>query len=166
MDAPSTPEVPSSKELYNLFNSFITRWANLPTEYIPTAMEDLSALPTEQAIYFSQPIEGLLILRTSGRFEKYLAELAEGKKSGRGSHDKGMFMEMCVLFWHLLIMYKWKADTRLLPPAVIKSSTPWEWPDRKPDCFCSTFVKKHPVEIRLWAAASPTEMESWKKIKK
>ena len=118
------PVVPSSLELYNLFNPFLVRWANLCAQYVATPMEDLSHLPLEQAVYFRSPVEGLLVLRSTPALEKYLAGLDRGERARRDFHAKGPFMEMTALFWHFLLLKAWQEDSRALPPARLKSSVP------------------------------------------
>ncbi len=160
------PIPPTSIELYNVFNPFLIRWANLSAQYVPMRMEDMAALPLEQSIFFSQPMNGLLVVRSRKDFEKLLAEASPRQKSKNSTHPSGLFLEMSVLFWHFMVMKTWKADTRTLSPAVLKSSVPLDWPDRKPDSACTVFIKDFPIEIRLWAAVSEEEMKSWKKPKK
>ncbi len=157
------PAVPTSLELYNLFNPFLARWTNLCAQYVATPMEDVSHLPLEQAVYFRSPVEGLLVLRSTLALEKHLVELATGESARRDFHAKGLFMEMTVLFWHFLLLKAWQEDSRALPPARLKSSVPRDWPDRKPDSACTLFIKDFPLEIRLWVAASEEELASWQR---
>jgi hypothetical protein len=156
--------IPDAIKLFNVLNQFLIRWANLSAQYVSMPMEDLSSLHLEQGIYFFEPFEGIFVIRSTKAFEKYLVELATGKKPGRNFHEKGIFLEMAVLFWHLLVSQVWRLDTRTLKPARLKVSVPVDWPDRKPDSACTVFIKDFPLEIRLWAHLSPEEKKRWEKL--
>jgi len=155
--------IPDSIQIYNIFNQFLIRWANQESKYVSMRMEDLSPLSLEQGIFYFEPFEGILVIRSTRAFEKFLVELSSGKKAGKDFHKKGIFLEMVVLFWHLFVSQVWRLDTRVIKPAMLKASVPVDWPDRKPDSACTLFIKDHPLEIRLWAKVTPEETKSWKK---
>ena len=155
--------IPDSVQIYNIFNQFLIRWANQESKYVSMRMEDLSPLPLEQGIFFFEPFEGILVVRTVRTFEKFLAELSSGKKAGKRFRDQGLFLELVVLFWHLFVSQVWRLDTRVIQPALLKASAPLDWPDRKPDSACTIFIKDIPLEIRLWARVTPEETKTWKK---
>lgn len=126
-------------------------------------MDDISPLHLEQGIYFFEPFEGVLVIRTLETFEKVLSELSGGKKSLKDPRSKGLFLELVVLFWHLFVSQIWRLDTRTIKPALLKASIPQDWPDRKPDSACTVFIKDLPLEIRLWVRVTPAETKTWKK---
>jgi hypothetical protein len=162
-ETPSQVFLPSALDLYRVFNQFMIKWANLSPQYVNATMEDLSPLPLEQSIFFPEPLGGLLVVRSTRDFEKFLVESIIAKKAERPLHKKGLFLELTVLFWHHLVMQTWSLDTRKLPPAVLKSSVPAQWPDRKPDSVCTVFIRHIPLEIRFWSHLSPEEGKAWKK---
>ena len=126
-------------------------------------MEDMAHLPLEQGIFFFEPVDGIFVIRSTTELEKYLVKLATGKKPGRDFQKQGIFLEMAVLFWHLLVSQVWQLDTRTLKPAMLRVSLPLNWPDRKPDSACTVFIRDFPLEIRLWVKLSPEEVTNWKK---
>lgn len=130
------------------------------------SMDDISPLHLEQGIYFFQPFEGVLVVRTRDHFENFLKELSGGKKVSKDSRSEGLFLELVVLFWHLFVSQIWRLDTRTIKPAILKTSAPVDWPDRKPDSACTVFIKDLPLEIRLWANVTPEETRAWKKPKR
>jgi len=163
--SPSGPVlIPDGIKIYNVLNQFLIRWANEAPRYVPMSMEDMSSLPVEQGIFFFEPLDGILVIRSTKDFEKFLVKLATGKKAGRDYQKKGIFLEMTVLFWHLLVSQVWRLDTRILKPAMLKASVPLDWPDRKPDSACTVFIKDFPLEIRLWVHLTPQEIHHWKKF--
>jgi hypothetical protein len=166
MNKPNSYPFPTALELHGAFNQFLIGWANLSAQYLERGVEEMSALPLEQSIYFPEPFSGLLAVRSTREFEKCLVELETGQEPGKDYHEKGLFLEMAVLYWHKLALKMWKLDTRTLQPAILKSSVPLDWPDRRPDTACMVFVKNFPLEILLWNSISEREMEYWKKPKK
>lgn len=161
---PSDPvKVPDTIQLYNVFNQFLIRWTNQESKYVGMRMEDLSPLPVEQSILFSEPFNGLLVVRGTLGLEKFLVGLATGRKVGKNFHKMGIFTEMSVLFWHSLALQVWRVDTRTIEPAILRPSYPSDWPDRSPSSSCTVFVKEHPLEIRLWAQMSENEIGTWKR---
>jgi hypothetical protein len=161
-DLPPVP-LPSSLSLFRVLNQFLIRWAKLTPQYVNAAMEDMSPLPLEQSIFFSGPLDGLMVIRSTREFEKFLVETLIGDKSERPLHKKGLFLEMTVLFWHQLVLQTWRKDSRTLPPALLKNSVPIQWPDRKPYSVCTVFIQHIPLEIRLWAPLSEDEKKAWQK---
>lgn len=147
--------IPSSTELHRILNQMLIRRYNLSAQYFGAPLEDMSPLPVEQSICFSEPKEGLLVMRSSRLFEKFLDD--EVKES---------FLELAILFYHQLFQDAWKLDTRKLKAALFKASAPAAWPDRKPDSSCTVFVKDSPLEIRLWTPVSGEEMENWRIFRK
>ncbi len=160
------PLIPDGLQLYKTFNAFLIAWANLASQYMPSAMEDMASLPLEQSIYFTEPFSGLFVIRTTREFEKYLVELESGKKAVKNFHDRGLFLEMTVLYWHRLALNLWKVDMRTVTPGILRASVPLDWPDRKPDSMCTLFAKDFPLEMRLWSSVSEKEMHRWKSPKK
>ncbi len=154
----SLPKIPTSSELYDFFNPFLLNWLKLPSQKVDIPDDDIQTLPNEHSLLFTQPMTGILVLRTSDEFGKGLAKLAKIKDI---PHD--LFMEMIVLFWHRFVSRFWSLDSRTLPAASFKKSIPKNWPDRKPDSLLMVFVIQQPVEIRLWFNLSETETERWKK---
>ncbi len=154
-------DLPSSPELFGVFNQFLINWLNCACEYVISPMEDHSVLPLEQSVLFSKPFGGLMVVRSQLGFEKFLTELATGKKTTKGIQKNGWFLAMTVLFWHLLVSQKWGMDSRKLPAALLKPTVPLDWPDRKPDSACTVFIKGFPVEIRLWNNLGPGEIKAW-----
>lgn len=147
--------LPSSLDLYRVFNQWLVRRVNFSAQYFSAPLEDMSPLPVEQSIYFSEPLEGLLVVRSTKTFERLL-ESASGAS----------FLEMTFLYYHRLFLDIWKLDTRNLKPALFKASVPVAWPDRKPNVACTAFVEDSPVEIRFWASLSKDEVEHWGKAKR
>jgi hypothetical protein len=161
-DMKSAP-IPDAVQIFNIFNQFLIRWANQESKYVSMRMEDLSPLTLEQGIFFFEPFEGVLVVRTKETFEKVFSELSGGKKSLKDPHEKGLFLELVVLFWHLFVSQIWRLDTRTIKPALLKASIPQDWPDRKPDSACTVFIKDVPLEILLWVRVTPEETKTWKK---
>ncbi|HEY5038652.1 MAG TPA: hypothetical protein VIJ93_06220 [bacterium] len=155
--------VPKPFELFETFNLFLIKWANLAAQFVTAPMEDMASLPVEQGLLFYEPYQGFMVVRSTKAYEKYLVELWTGKKSTKDSQKHGLFMEMAVLFWHLLVLKLWRLDSRTLKPAILKETVPLDWPDRKPDSICMVFIKEFPLEIRFWAHLSEDEMKGWKK---
>ena len=141
--------------MHQVFDRFLNHWAHGSSEYISNPPQDVSALPLEQSICFSDPMAGLLVVRSTEEFGFFL------KSKGFGS-----FLEMVVLFYHSLFMQVWHLDMRKLKPALFKASVPWSWPDRDPDVACMALIGKFPVEIRLWTQLTEQEKETWKNTKK
>src|SRR5579883_418431 len=106
-DGVSMPHrIPNSMGLHRIFNQMLIRRYNLSAQYFSAPLEDMSPLAVEQSIYFSEPAEGLLVVRTSRLFEKFLE--SEAQES---------FLELTILFFHQLVLDAWKLDTRSLKPA-------------------------------------------------
>jgi len=160
---PDPPSIPDSVRLFKFFNEFLIRWANQECRYVGMRIEDLSPLPVEQGLLFFEPFEGIFVMRSSRGFEKFLVELIAGKKVKRGNHDKAVFLEMTVLYWHLLVSQEWRLDTRKLRPAILKNSVPLDWPDRDPQTACTIFIKDEPLEIRIWSGVTEEEANHWRK---
>jgi hypothetical protein len=160
---PPANDIPSPIVLFNVFNQFLIRWANQECRYIDLKTEDLSPLTLEQGILFFEPFQGIFVVRSTLALERFLVELATGKKAGRKAHEKGIFLEMSVLFWHMFVSQQWRLDTRILKPAILKASAPVDWPDRKPTSMCTVFVKNNPLEIRIWADVTEAEAALWRK---
>lgn len=160
---PGSLPLPDAIQIFNIFNQLLIRWANQESKYVKINMDDISPLGLEQGIYFFEPFEGILVVRTMEHFEKFISELSGGKKAAKDSGSKGLFLELVVLFWHLFTSQTWKLDTRTIQPALLKSSIPKDWPDRNPDSACTIFIKDIPLEIRLWAKVTPEEAKAWKK---
>lgn len=147
--------IPTSMELHRILNQMLIRRYNLSAQYFGAPLEDVSPLPVEQSICFSDPTEGLLVVRGTRLFEKFLE--TEAQES---------FLELTVLFFHQFFLDAWKLDTRQLKAACFKSSAPVAWPDRKPDSSCTAFIKESPLEVRLWVPVSDEEMENWRAFRK
>jgi hypothetical protein len=158
---PAAAFLPSPLDLFQCFNQFLNHWAGLPAQFINVRMEDMSPLALEQSLFFTGPLNGLLVLRTSLEFEKYLKEKLMGVQSRRHPAKSDLLLEMTVLFWHRFLMQYWRVDSRTLPPAVLKPSRPVHWPDRKPDSDCVLFIQHFPFEIRFWQVQSEGERRPW-----
>ena len=158
---PFSAGLPDPDRLYELFNHFLISWANLEARFMGPPLEDWPALPLEQGIFFHGPFEGLLVARSTESLEGILQEVSTGKRDTAPPPSKRLFVEMTVLYWHNLLMQTWRLDTRNLEPAVLKATLPRQWPDRKPDSGCVLMVREIPLEIRLWAYLSPSEIQSW-----
>ncbi len=154
-------QIPSSKELFNFLQDFLTRRCNLPAEPVNWEPEGLADLPLEKSISFSEPFQGLLVIRSDRRFDNFLEESAHSGKIPPVRRD--VFLEMTVLIWHFFIQKFWKLDSRRITPGSIQSSLPIQWPDRPPQSACMAFVKGHPFEMRLWANLTEEEIRRWKK---
>ncbi len=155
--------IPDEIKVYNIFNQFFIRWANQETKYAKLSPDEIPPLDIEQGIYFFEPFEGILVIRSTKEFEKFLTELACGKKAGKDFQKLGLYLEMVVLFWHLFVSQIWRLDTRVIKPAILKKSIPADWPDRKADSGCTVFIKSFALEIRLWANLTAEEKNPWKK---
>ncbi len=157
----SSPKTPTSSELYDFFNPFLLKWLKLPSQKVEIVDDDIQTLPNEHSLLFTQPVTGILVIRTSEEFGIGLAKLAKIKDI---PHD--LFMEMIVLFWHRFVSHFWAMDSRTFPAGMLKKSLPKHWPDRKPDSHLVVFVIQQPIEIRLWFNLTETDRERWKKPSK
>ncbi len=146
--------IPSALDLHRIFNRLLIRRANLAAQLFQSPMEDLAPLGAEQSIYFSEPLAGLLVLRSSENFDSFLQ-----------GESLGSLLELTVLFHHQLFKEVWRLDTRKTKAALFKRSIPLQWPDRRFNTGCTLFVKDFPLEIRLWAPVTEEEMEKWRKSK-
>ena len=153
-EEPMEFKMPSSMDLHRILNQLLIRRANLSAQYFNAPLEDVTPLPVEQSFYFSDPMEGLLVVRSTKIFEELLE-----------THE-GSFLELSVLFYHQLFREAWGLDTRVLKAVLFKRSIPLTWPDRKPDSSCMVFIKESPLEIRLWTPITAREAEIWRKSKK
>lgn len=160
---PGSNPIPDGIKIYNLFNQFFIRWANQETKYAKLYPDEIAFLEVEQGICFFEPFDGILVIRTSKDFEKFLTELACGKKAQKDVQKMGLFLELVVLFWHLFVSQTWKLDTRTMKPSILKKSIPADWPNRNPETGCTVFIKNYALEIRLWTNLSPEEMKLWRK---
>ncbi len=147
--------IPSALDLHRIFNQLLIRRANRSAQLFQSPMEDLAPLGAEQSIYFYEPFAGLLVLRTSEDFDRFLQDEALGS-----------LLELTVLFYHQLFKNAWNLDTRKTKPALFKRSIPLDWPDRRFNSGCTLFVKDFPVEIRLWAPVSEPEIEKWRRARR
>ncbi len=143
-------QIPSSKELYEFFNQFLIRWANLTGEYISWQQETLLPMGLEEGILFSEPTTGLLILRATENFRRYLLNEFERKQKDEHPYKGEIFMEMTVLFWHLFAKKYFQLDSRKMTPAILRTSIPADWPDREPQAASLIMVKGNALELRLW----------------
>jgi hypothetical protein len=153
--------IPTDDELYQCFFSFLKRWAKLDAQWVGRPLDDIPPLRLERGLLFSDPLRGMLVIRTSMNFEDLLCEIVNRSKSPSDSPD--LFIEMVILFWHRFVSDFWKKDTRTLKPVLFKTTIPIDWPDRRPDSATLVFVKNIPLEIKLWAPLSQDETLSWKK---
>ncbi len=168
--APTNPEpvnpiyqIPSSKELYQFFDQFLVRWANVTGEYIPWAQETLLPMGLEEGILFSEPTSGLLVLRATENFRRYLLnEFERTQKEGHPAKGE-IFMEMTVLFWHLFAKKYFQLDSRKMAPAVLRSSVPAQWPDRDPQSSAMIMVKGNPMELKLWIGLTPEDITRFRR---
>lgn len=160
------PRFPDSLKLFEAFNQFLIHWANLSAQYLSHPPEDDAALPEEYSILFSNPFPGLLVVRGTRGLEGLLTEAVAGKGASPGRADKGILVEMIVLFWHWLARMSWGVDTRKMEPATLRASVPADWPDRKPGTHCLVFIQDHPLEIRCWSELTPIEVEAWRRRSK
>lgn len=156
-----TLPLPSSLDLFQSLNQFLLQWADLAPQFVSAKMEDMAPLPKEQSLFFSQPLNALLILRSMPEFEKFLNQKLMGFPQDQRRSPSELFLEMTVLFWHRLLMQFWRVDSRTLPPAILKRSVPVQWPDRKPDSSCTVFIQQFPVEVRLWKIEGEVEGKPW-----
>jgi hypothetical protein len=152
------PPSPTDEELFQLFFSFLKRWANLEAQWVSRPLDDTAPLELERSLLFSDPLPGRLVLRAPKAFEILLHQTLN--KSVPGHDSPELFVEMVILFWHRFVRNAWKKDARTLKPAFFKSSVPREWPDRRPDSAALVFVKNLPLEIRLWAPLTPQEVRA------
>ncbi len=152
--------VPSHKELFEFLKEFLTRRANLPVEPVNWAPEGLADLPLEKSILFSEPFQGLLVIRSNRNFGRFLEEAFHADKDTAAQGD--VFIELTVLIWHYFNKQFWKLDSRKITPSIIRSSLPIQWPDRNPRSACMAFVKGCPFEVRLWNKLTETEISRWK----
>ncbi len=155
-------KIPTSKELYEFFDVFFQKWAKIPSDYFSWPEEGPLPFPMEEGILFSQPLNGLIVVRTSLDFGNLLTELAQERKQDESKRN-ALFTEMTVLFWHKFAMKFWQLDSRRITPAILRHCVPAEWPDRKPQSACLAFVKEYPVEIRLWTGLTDQEIQAWRK---
>jgi len=160
-DPSSKLKVPTSHEMYDFFNQFIGLWLRLPSQRVDGTEDDIPMLPNERGLMFTEPVNGILVLRTSEDFGRALAKLAENKDL-----QTDLFVEMVVLFWHRFVSKFWGMDSRTLAPAVFRKSLPKHWPDRKADCHLSTIVLQQPIEIRFWTSLTDEDMGRWNVPKK
>lgn len=147
-------KIPSSLDLHRILNQLLIRRINLSAQYFNAPLEDSSPLPVEQSILFSEPLQGLLMVRSTKIFEDLLESTAECS-----------FLELTIIFYHQLFREAWGLDTRILKSALYKRSIPLLWPDRKPDASCMMFIQESPLEVRLWAPVSEEMAERWRKYK-
>ena len=147
--------IPPPLEIHRIFNQLLIRRYNLSAQSLHPLTDEVPNLPEEHSIYFFEPFEGLMVVRSTADFERFLQ-----------SASQESLLELTVLFYHQLFLGAWKLDTRRLKPALFKRSVPAVWPDRGPDTGCVAFVKEHPVGIRLWAPVSEQEMEGWRTFRK
>ncbi len=157
--------VPTSRDLYDFFNEFLVRWANLTGEYIPWSQETLLPMGLEEGILFSEPVSGLMVLRASENFRRYLLDEFERKQKGDHPHKGEIFLEMTVLFWHLFTKRYFLLDSRRMTPVVLKPSIPADWPDRDPQAAMLIMVKGNPMELRLWMNILPEDIARFRRIK-
>jgi hypothetical protein len=153
--------IPTDDELYQCFFSFLRRWSKLDAQWVGRPLDDTPPLRLERGLLFSDPLRGMLVIRTSMNFDDLLYEIVNRSKNPSDSPD--LFIEMVILFWHRFVSDFWKKDTRTLKPVLFKATVPIDWPDRRPDSATLVFVKNIPLEIRLWAPLSQDEILSWKK---
>lgn len=150
-------KIPSNRELYDFFNQFLGVWMKLPSQRVDKVEDDIHPLPNERGLMFTEPVKGILVLRTSEDFGKALAKLAGVKGS-----KSDLFVEMIVLLWHRFVSKFWGKDSRRLPPALFKRSVPAHWPNRKPDSGLMVLAMQQPIELCLWVNLTEAEMERWK----
>jgi hypothetical protein len=112
----------------------------------------------EEGILFSEPTSGLLIIRATENFRRYLLNEFERKQKEDHPSKGEIFMEMTVLFWHLFARKYFQLDSRKMAPAVLRSSIPIDWPDRNPQSSAMIMVKGNPMELRLWTGLTPEEI--------
>jgi len=155
---PVSFRLPTSRDLYEFFNDFLTRWANLTGDYIAGSSETLLPMGLEEGILFSEPTAGLLILRASENFRRYLLDEYERKQQGASHGKTEIFLEMTVLFWHLFAKRYFQLDSRKMAPVVLRSSLPVDWPERDPQAAALIMVKGNPLELRLWVGLTPGDI--------
>jgi hypothetical protein len=158
-------QTPSSRELFEFFEQFFIRWANLSVEYISGSVETVLPMGLEEGILFSEPTSGLLVIRASENFRHYLLDEYERKQKGAQPVKSEIFLEMTVLFWHIFARRYFQMDSRKMAPAVLRSSLPVDWPDREPQTITQMMVKGNPLELRLWTGLNPGEITRFRRSK-
>ena len=142
--------VPTSMELYAFFNEFLVRWANLTGDHVSWGSETVLPMGLEEGILFSEPAQGLLVIRATENFRRYLLDEFERKQKGASSGKGEIFIEMTVLFWHLFAKKFLQLDSRRMAPVVLRTSLPRDWPDREPQASALITVKGNQIELRFW----------------
>ena len=104
----------------------------------------------EEGILFSEPAQGLLVIRATENFRRYLLDEFERKQKGASSGKGEIFIEMTVLFWHLFAKKFFQLDSRRMAPVVLRTSLPRDWPDREPQASALITVKGNQIELRFW----------------
>lgn len=158
-------QTPTSRELFEFFEQFFIRWANLSGEYISGSVETILPMGLEEGILFSEPTAGLLVLRASENFRRHLLDEYERKQRGASQGKSEIFLEMTVLFWHLFARRYFQLDSRKMTPAVLRSSLPVDWPDREPQAYALMMVKGNPLELRLWIGLTPEDIARFRQPK-
>jgi hypothetical protein len=163
--SPVPIQIPTSRELFEFFEKFLVRWANVACEYIPWAPETLLPMGLEEGILFSEPTSGLLVIRASENFRRYLLDEFDRKQKGAASPKNEIFLEMTVLFWHLFVNQYFHMDSRRMTPALLRTSIPADWPDREPQAAALIMVKGNPMELRLWTGLQPSDITRFRRAK-
>lgn len=149
------PQVPSNRELYEIFNRFLMDWAGVRSRLVAWIGTLKAPLPDERELMFAQPFLGILIVRTTGDASMFLHRCVTGKKLG--PYD-GILEELLVLFWRRFTAEYWNLEAGKAKAALFRRSTPEDWPDRKPDAACKVFIVDQPLELRLWMPVTDDEL--------
>jgi len=155
-------QVPSSQELYSFFNEFLIRWANLTGEHVSWGADTILPMGLEEGILFSEPASGLLVLRATENFRRYLLNELERKQKDANPAKKEIFIEMTVLFWHLFARKYFLLDSRKMAPVVLRSSIPMDWPERDPQASAMIMVKGNALELRFWIGISQADINRFR----
>ncbi len=149
--APLSLPAIKSRDLFEVFQAVLEKWAFLPCDYIGNAVEGPASLPLERMVGFSGPMEGCLVVRSSARFGKHLWENVSGNDLSPDDTPHGdAFSEFVNLYFgHLLTLFRQSVEGTF-DPFLPQSSIPSLWPDRQPDAALALLVENIPVEVRLW----------------
>ena len=160
----SQPKIPTTPELFEVFNQVLGKWVGMSAQPAVGMEDEVHHLPLEMGLMFSQPLNGILVIRTAADFGSYLQKTVRKGQTTPGL--KEVFMELFILFWHQFVARFWNLDSRKLPASLFKQSIPLDWPNRKSDVLLQVFVEDHPLAIRLWAPITEEEMKRWRDPKR
>ena len=157
-------KIPSTSELLEIFNHLLGKWVGMSAKLAAGMEDEVHHLPLEMGLMFSQPLSGILVIRTTADFGSYLQKTVRKGQAMPGL--KEVFMELFILFWHRFVAAFWNLDSRKLPPSLFKQSIPLDWPGRKSDVLLQVFVEDYPLVIRLWAPIVEEEIKHWRDSKR